>query len=513
MFGRIFGRGKDDHDQAVCAECGRTLLAGEWTQTVVDSSGHERLICSLCGRSRATDDGALSMGAMPANAGRVRETRAEARPPAAEPRQRQDERDAHATSDAFWQALREKDAEIEHLKAQLARAQAERQELAGQFARLEAVDVEPDLASPAGEPQHSPTGDSSELGERTWGETPAEFAAEMAALKAADAEPAVSTVGAAAPAELAGTESPIAEEPSPQSAAPESVAEEGDVEAEETSAEDVAIAAEAEEAPAELSPTGPPPQGEDVAASAAMAASRQIVFEDTQPLPALSDEVLAEILDEDDSTGEIPAEDAAAARAGADAAGAAIPSEDVDSPPAPPEPVVDVEEVAASLTLLQRGVDLLNISPVPRRIAETNEQLGLPLVNVGFDGQTVAVTFMWSMGWYGFHVDIDSGDVRMFDRGYDELTGVPPNAGVRADGTVHLAPAQISRAAAQRPASTPAQAAASQAPGEEPRAPETPSVAAQKAPEILSKSLLGQRSDDETTSWEQTKARDFDWDR
>ena len=45
MFGRIFGRGKDDRDQAVCADCGRTLLAGEWTQTVVDEHGAERLIC------------------------------------------------------------------------------------------------------------------------------------------------------------------------------------------------------------------------------------------------------------------------------------------------------------------------------------------------------------------------------------------------------------------------------------------------------------------------------------
>ena len=35
---------------------------------------------------------------------------------------------------------------------------------------------------------------------------------------------------------------------------------------------------------------------------------------------------------------------------------------------------------------------------------------------------------------------------------------------------------------------------------------------AQKPPEILSKSLLGQRSDDEPADWEKTKARDFDWD-
>ena len=86
---------------------------------------------------------------------------------------------------------------------------------------------------------------------------------------------------------------------------------------------------------------------------------------------------------------------------------------------------------------------------MPHKIAETNEQLGLPHVHVGFDGQTVAATFMWTMGWYRFHVDIESGDVTMDDRGYEELT-LQPNAGVRADGTVQLAPAQISRAAAQR---------------------------------------------------------------
>ena len=83
---------------------------------------------------------------------------------------------------------------------------------------------------------------------------------------------------------------------------------------------------------------------------------------------------------------------------------------------------------------------------------------------------------------------------------------------MRGDGTVQLAPAQISRAAAQRPperAPEPEAVPAESAPAE----PEPPSVAAQKPPEILSKSLLGQRSDDEAASWEQTQARDFDWDR
>ena len=56
MLGRIFGRGKDDPDQAVCAECGRTLLAGEWTQKIVDGNGEEKLMCSLCMQGRPAND-------------------------------------------------------------------------------------------------------------------------------------------------------------------------------------------------------------------------------------------------------------------------------------------------------------------------------------------------------------------------------------------------------------------------------------------------------------------------
>jgi hypothetical protein len=103
----------------------------------------------------------------------------------------------------------------------------------------------------------------------------------------------------------------------------------------------------------------------------------------------------------------------------------------------------------------------------------------------------------------------------MVDRGYDELTDLRPNAGVRSDGTVQLDPAQISSAAAARPQPEPQpapQSAAREA-APAPSEPEPPSVAAQKPPEILSKSLLGQRSDDEAASWEKTQSRDFDWDR
>ena len=378
MLGRIFGRGKDEPDKAVCAACGRTLLAGEWTQRVPEAGGEERIVCSLCAQTYAGEADVSAAGPTPANNGRVRESRTESR----------------SESNAFWKALKDKDAEIEALQGQLARAEAEKQELAGQLARLR--------AQVAGEPAAAaPSGDVRSPGEPLQAEAPAEFAGEIAALR-----------------EQAGD------------------------------------------------------------AAAPTAAS-----EDTQPLPALTD-----------------AQVDAAAAAVPDAA--AVPSVEV------PDAAADSEEEAGSLTLLQRGVDLLNVSRVPAKIAETNEQLGMPSVHVGFDGQTVAVTFMWSMGWYRFHVDGETGAVRLADRGYDELTGLQPNAGVRADGSVQLAPAQISRAAAQRPAAAQTPPAAARV-GE----PESPSIVAQKPPEILSKSLLGQRSDDEASSWDQTQAREFNWDR
>ena len=486
MFGRIFGRGKDDQDQAVCAQCGRTLLAGEWTQTVVDEHGDERLICSLCGQAYAGQSEPVAAAPAPANNGRMRETRSEARneerpdpAPVAEP----PARDTHAESDAFWQALKEKDAQIEGLKAELARAEAERQELAGRFARLGAAGaVEPEPGSL--------TGDSSEPGERTWGETPAEFAAEMAALRAAEAAPAGQQAVSPAPEEAQVADAPAPAEAVGEAVIVEEIAEEPDAEAA------VEVAAEpdaaADEAPPAVSPT---------------------VFEDTQPIDVVTDDMAAREKEEDQSTGEIAAADAAAAVV---AGGGALPGEPPAEEPAEPS-AAEAEASAASLTLLQRGVDLLNVSRVPRKIAETNEELGLPHVHVGFDGETVAATFMWTMGWYRFHVDLDSGDVGLDDRGYEELT-LQPNAGVRADGTVQLAPAQISRAAAQRAQAAPETAPpAAQTPAAAPAGPaaerETPREAAQKPPEFLSKSLLGQRSDDESASWEKTQARDFDWDR
>ena len=511
MFGRIFGRGKDDQDQAVCADCGRTLLAGEWTQTVVDERGDERLICSLCGQAYSGVSEPIAAAPAPANNGRMRETRSdaprEARPaPADEP----PAPDSRAESDAFWQALKDKDAQIEALKAELARAEAERQELAGRFARLGATAA---AAAGAVDEPGSLTGDSSEPGERTWGETPAEFAAEMAALRESEAAAAPETSA------VFGDAAPV--EPPLHAAQVAGAAVAADVIAEA----DVVAAADVVEEPADETPP-------EVAASEATAADAApstppaeeavvpaTVFEDTQPIPAVSEEMPAAVDDDenDASTGEIAASDAAAAVV---AGGGTPPGEPAAEEP-PAQSAAQAEAAAASLTLLQRGVDLLNVSRVPRKITETNEQLGLPHVHVGCDGEIVTVTFMWTMGWYRFNVDFESGDVTMDDRGYEELTDLQPNAGVRADGTVQLAPAQISRAAAQRAQAAPDEVAAQDAqpegrvaaPAGPAAEPETPREAAQKPPEFLSKSLLGQRSDDESTSWEQTKARDFDWDR
>ena len=509
MFGRIFGRGKDDQDQAVCAHCGRTLLAGEWTQTVVDEHGDERLICSLCGQAYSGVSEPIAAAPAPANNGRVRETRSESRPedrPA--PADRPPAPDSRAESDAFWQALKDKDAQIEGLKAELARAEAERQELAGRFARLGA---ETAAAAGADDEPGSLTGDSSEPGERTWGETPAEFAAEMAALR--ESEAAATPETSAVFGDVAPTELPLHAAPVAQAAAVAAVGAEADVadaDAAERPAGDIPAGVAASEAPAADDAPSTPPAEEAVVPAT--------VSEDTQPIPAVSEEMLAAGHDDEDdaSTGEIAASDAAAAVVAGDGALPGGPA--AEEPPA--QSAAQAEEAAAALTLLQRGVDLLNVSRVPRKITETNEQLGLPHVHVGCDGEIVSVTFMWTMGWYRFNVDFDSGDVTMDDRGYEELTDLQPNAGVRADGTVQLAPAQISRAAAQRAQAAPdeataqdAQPAAREAAASPAAEPETPREAAQKPPEFLSKSLLGQRSDDESTSWEQTKARDFDWDR
>ena len=469
MFGRIFGRGKDEPDQAVCASCGRTLLAGEWTQQVTDTDGEDKLICSLCSQSRPLGDGEQVKGTTtPANAGKVRESRSD--------------------SDAFWKALKDKDLEIERLQALLARAEAEKQELLGRLARsggqapgaVEAEIVAGAVAAAADDavvrrgrrrrgrdrrrpsrPEQVPLDDDvPELASETWGETPAELAAALA--------------------EFDQTQEP-APGREPQGAAPE---------------------------PPAVAPEPP-----------------AIASEDTQPIPTVGDELPTTTTSSPGRPRAKPRRPARKRRArrtrrtspprrrSLPSWRASLRTTGRRRQAAREADAAEREaETAASLTLLQRGVDLLNVSTVPRKIAETNEHLGLPSVHVGFDGQTVAVTFLWSMGWYRFTVDIDSGAVKMAERGYEERRDLQPNAGVRADGTVHLAPAQISRAAAQKQTAQPEQPAEPAPRNGRPRR-SRPSVAAQKAPEFVSKSLLGQRSDDEPNPWDEAKARDFNWDR
>jgi hypothetical protein len=381
MFGRLFGRGKDDTLEPTCSSCGRTLLAGEWTQRIVGGGDEELLLCSLCARERPESEGEpLTVSAGSTSASRVREPRAD--------------------SDAFWRALKEKDAEIERLESQLAHTEAQRQELAGELARLKAG-----VGGPPADEAPLMTGPEAEAGEPAAADSTVEPAPPQAEVSETAAEPAA---------------------------------------VEEPSVDRAAIAAETT---AELT--------------------------------------VSDMLDEPEE----------AAQTGDDA-GVERTAEEIAAD-------------AASLTLLQRGVDLLNVSPVPRKIAETNESLGIPSVHVGFDGHDLIVTFLWALGWYSFKVDLEgAGSVSLLDRGYEERRDLQPNAGVRGDGTVLLAPARIKRAA---PSTAAAEAAHPTPPA--PVGTQPQPTAADVSPEIISKSLMGQRTDDEPLSWEQTHPRDFDWDR
>ena len=395
MLGRLFGKNKDTSGEAVCAECGRTLLAGEWTETVEDEDGNERLLCSLCCPAQSL-------------AGDERPAAGDQSADADLPLSEHDDDDAagqgateRGENDALWKAIKDRDAQIERLKEQLAQGEAERQELIARLAQSQ--------SRGAG-----------------------------AASATADETPGVAVVPGVM-AETAGDE-PLSETPVPGT---------------------------------------PVVEGPDKTEAHAL--------EDTAEIAAA----------------DLPAEEP-------------TPGEGTTEPAEAPTGAGEAEAQAGSMTLLQRGVDLLNVSPVPRKIAETNADLGIPSVHVGSDGETAMVTFMWSMGWYRFAVDVADGSVRLGARGYAERDDLQPNAGVRADGTVQLAAATISRAAAQRQrdeAQNAAAPAADEAPAQESAQKPTDEPAPPAGgPEILSKSLLGQRTDDERPSGEGTQARDFDWD-
>ena len=436
MLGRLFGRAKDNHDDTVCSSCGRTLLAGEWTQRIVDDDGSERFICSLCAPSEGSPG---SSPLEPADdtaavtSGRVKPLRTD--------------------SDAFWRALKDKDAEIERLESHLARAEAEKQELAAQLAQLRSES----------ESRRPP-----EAGAET-----AEFAA-----------PAFAADEGFGATQLQGDD-----------AAP-------------VPADDAARFPGDETAQLQTDDTAQAEDGAEMAAAFEHTDPRlgEALRRATEPASASTGSSAADDIAGFDAAGDVAAFDAPGGAAGGASAPAVSPfdgatddtliGEPPTSEPAPSADELGPDELIP-LTILQRGVDLLNVSAVPKRIVETNENLGMPQVHVGSQGEsTLLVTFMWSMGWYQFQVELaESGRISLADRGYEERVDLRPNASVRADGTVQLAPSRIK--------------------------PPTPKDSSEAKPSgvtsgvIISKSMMGQRTDDENVpaDWKSQRAPDFDWGR
>jgi hypothetical protein len=445
MLGRLFGRAKDNHDDTICSSCGRTLLAGEWTQRIVDDDGSERFICSLCAPSEGSPG---SSPLEPADdtaavtSGRVKSLRTD--------------------SDAFWRALKDKDAEIERLESHLARAEAEKQELAAQLAQLRS---------------------ESESGR------PPEAGAETAELAAPD---------------FAADDGSGATQLQGDDAAPVPADETAQLQTDDTArAEDGA-----EMAPAAATISAAALEHTDPRLGEALRRA-------TEPASASTGSSAADDIAGFDATGDVAgfgaagdvaAFDAPGGAAGGASAPAASPFDGASDDTLIGAPLASAPAAAADepgpdelipLTILQRGVDLLNVSAVPKRIVETNENLGIPQVHVGSQGEsTLLVTFMWSMGWYQFQVELaESGRISLADRGYEERIDLRPNASVRADGTVQLAPSRI------KPP-TPKDSSDAKPPGV------TSGV-------IISKSMMGQRTDDENVpaDWKSQRAPDFDWGR
>jgi len=170
------------------------------------------------------------------------------------------------------------------------------------------------------------------------------------------------------------------------------------------------------------------------------------------------------------------------------------------------------------LHLLERGADLFNVSPMRHKVAESNELLGMPAVHLTSEDDTVTALFVWSMAWYEYRVDLANGDVVLADRGYDDRGGGRPNGMVKSDGTIQIAPMPARRAVVQPAplAETPtAPVPDVQAPIYEERPPAAPTnqPATPGNADIISKSLKGQRTDDEGVAWDEMAARDFDWGR
>jgi hypothetical protein len=549
MLDRLFGRNKDDNQEPTCAACGRTLLPGEWAQTVIGDDGREEIICSLCAQSGVADNMAAPVPEPLGEAGGP--IPVSGRPQPLRPRQG---RESHEESDAFWRALKDKDVEIERLRSEAARAEAERQELVAQVSLLQrqlsgeaitdwhaaapfaetaaafapaVLDTEPQpMTMPLPEAEEAATSAAVE----DTAEQPVQMIAEPApqeaeAEEAAPQEPAVE-LQATEPQEEAELREPAAE---PAAQSPADTAEMTSPGFTLPLSEPAVAAGRQDDDLQDDDITESVPMPPAVMAGGALSpdegpswlfdAPPHQTFGDTAMPPelrqAVEDREAAAAQDAETPPFQAsPPLEAAPLFAPAAAAAAAPDVSPVfgDEPPQPePEaPAYSPEELAAeaeTLMLLQRGADLLNVSPAPRKIAETSESLGVPMVHLSSDGQTMSAVLLWSMAWYEYEVDLSTGEVGLAERGYDDRPDLQPNAKVRADGTLQIAP-PTRRPPGSRPAAPP-----QQAPPAGPSAPADPGArpVAPGNADIISKSLKGQRTDDEAVDWDHMAARDFDW--
>jgi|GEM_PF-3536826 len=487
-------------------------------------------------------------------------------------------------SEAFWQALRDKDAEIARLQAEIMRLEAERRELSAQVSRTQDVDVsaasvhqtdtgqlppaEQDAlaaaaavstaqtAAPTPPEEHTtepadataaegqtagwehPAAEQHEPGQvespplipaDEWARTPAPEGEETAAYAAPEI-PGGATADYEAPAYVdgqpadvvgyAGPEaSPDALETAPSVPGPAPDAPEG--------------AAPMPEASEDATTVLPPA---DMAA-AGFAAEASPVDTPTEPLQAI--DVPGQAPLQADQTQAEAQEEWCPVCDTADLPGAAVSGAPLATPDETGtvqmdtvgdvvghELVFETDEEPPDLHRLQRAADLFNVSDVPGKVAETNELLGPPAVHLTSEDEGVTALLMWSMAWYEYSVDLDTGDVKLLDRGYDDRSGTRPNASARPDGTIQPTPVPTRRpivkpvdtaaAPVPAPAAPPAEEPSgdtsgdTSAPQEGPQPEEQRPIDGGKG-DIISKSLKGKRTDDETVAWDEMAARDFDW--
>jgi hypothetical protein len=504
MWDRLFGRNKEEGREPACAACGRTLLPGEWAQSVVTDEGFERVLCSLCAQSNLIADNAPPYTETEDVPGPISVS---GRPQPIRPRT---QRESHEDSDAFWRALKDKDAQIARLESELLQAEAQRQELLAQISLLQRQlrgEAVTDWQAAAFEPHATPA--ASWAPADTPPLAPASSVIPGDAALVSDDEPRQPAPAETTPAALGAAEATVAE----ASALPPQPDSMTDVEEDEHTASIArpqpgpATEQDADAGPAWLFDT-PPHQtfgGDTVATlgAGALASSAEGHTEAESDEDAAAGDTGAPHgtpLEQVPST--MPVEqDAQLERASFEAALASSQVEEA----APAASTEELEAEERALPLLQRGADLLNVSGAPRKVAETSESLGIPFARLSSDGETVTAVFLWSMAWYEFAVDLASGDVSLKERGYEDRADLIPNAKVRADGTVQVTPLPTRRSTA-RPAQQPSSSAVAA------REVESPPASPGKG-EIISKSLMGQRTDDEQNTWDEMSARDFDWGR